>query len=113
MNSTQANEDIRKTKKRRVINPNNVRITDLPDFARDQSWRKKFLPTLYDKFFTSSEPFAQFAKGSKKFLAILQVVMKEVYPNINYKVSDSDAIHAIVCFTSIFIPFQDVDYSST
>jgi hypothetical protein len=89
-------DGVQKTKNRHVLNPNNVRISDLPDFAKDQSWKKTFLPTLYDKFFASSKPFSQFAKGSKEFLAILQVVVKDVYPKIKYKVSTSDPIHALV-----------------
>ena len=93
------NEEDGKTKKRRVINHNNVRVDDLPDFAKDQTWRKTFLPTLYDKFFTSSGPFSQFVKGSEEFISLLQAIMKEVYPNINYKVTASSPIHILVSLT--------------
>ena len=89
-------------KKRHVINPNNVRIDDLPDFAKDGTWRKIFLPTLYDKFFVSLEPFSQFAKGSREFISLLHISMKEVYPNITYKVSESSPIHALVNPTLIW-----------
>lgn len=85
-------------KRRRVIHPNNVRISDLPDFAQDQTWRNIFLPTLYVKFFTSSNPFSQFLKGSKEFLSLLQATVDEIYPDVKYKVTSSDAIHALVSF---------------
>ena len=95
-NVVKADEDKPNSRKRRVVNPNNVRVNDLPDFAKDQTWKKTFLPTLYDKFFTSSSPFSQFVKGSKEFIALLQVVMKDVYPKVQYKISATEAIHAIV-----------------
>ena len=87
-----------KQTKKLVINSNNVRVNNLPDFAQDQTWRKTFLPTLYDKFFTSSNPFSQFAKGSKEFVSLLQGIVAEVYPHVKYKVSASDTIHALVRF---------------
>jgi hypothetical protein len=90
-------EDDRKTKKL-VINSNNVRVNNLPDFAKDETWRKTFLPTLYDKFFTSSNPFSQFAKGSKEFISLLEDIIAKVYPHVKYKVSASDTIHGLVCF---------------
>jgi hypothetical protein len=85
-----------KTKKRRNVNTNNIRIEDLPDFARDQTWRKSFLPTLYDKFFASENPFSQFAKGNKEFISLLQAIVKEVYPTVKYEVSAHKSIHALV-----------------
>jgi hypothetical protein len=87
-------------KKRRVIHPNNVRISDLPDFAQDQTWQNIFLPTLYAKFFTSHNPFSQFLKGSQEFLSLLQTTIEEVYPDVKYKVTSSDAIHALVRFVA-------------
>jgi hypothetical protein len=90
--------DDRKTKKLGIINSNTVRVNNLPDFAKDQTWRKIFLPTLYDKFFASSNPFSQFAKGSKEFISLLQGIVTEVYPHVNYKVSASDTIHGLVSF---------------
>lgn len=94
--SSEANIVVDKTKKRRLLTTNNVRVTDLPDFAQNQTWKKAFLPALFAKFFSSKEPFAHFAKGSDAFIALLQEVVKEVYPKINYKVSARDAIHALV-----------------
>ena len=90
-------------KKRRVlkVTSNNIRVDNLPDFAKDKTWRNNFLPTLYDKFFASSKPFSQFAKGSKEFVSLLQVVMNEVYPHVKYKVSALDTIHALVILSSV------------
>lgn len=84
-----------KTKPKR-INGNNVRISDLPEFA-EAKWRDTFLPTLYDKFFSSDQPFDTFTTGSDQFVALLQVVIDEVYPDIEYKVTSSDSIHFLVC----------------
>ena len=74
----------------------NARITDLPDFAQE-GWWKVFLPTLYDRFFMSDEPFAKFIKGSQPFIAFIQANIGLVYPQINYKVATTDAIHFLVC----------------
>lgn len=70
-------------------------VSDLPDFAI-LDWRYTFLPTLYDKFFTSSEPFAGFFKGSDDFVGLLQLTVEEVYPGVDYLVTRMDPIHAIV-----------------
>ncbi|KAF8180602.1 hypothetical protein BJ912DRAFT_1044848 [Pholiota molesta] len=78
--------------KTRRLNANNVRITDLPDFMKSK-WRKVILPTLYDKFFASKEPFSQFFKGSDTFVALLQATINEVFPATNYKVNSTDALH--------------------
>ena len=52
-----------------------------------EKWRKVFLPTLYDKFFTgrSNQPFDSdvFAKGSDEFIALLQATIKDVFPRLN------------------------------
>lgn len=82
--------------KTRRLNGNNVRISDLPAFA-DAKWRSAFLPTLYSKFFSSAEPFNDFTASSKEFVALLRSVMKEVYPDIDYNVTESDSIHWLVC----------------
>ena len=55
-----------------------VRVTDLPQFAQGK-WRKAFFPTLYDKFFTSNEPFDAFAKGSDDFIALLQPLLRRFF----------------------------------
>jgi hypothetical protein len=93
-----ANEDKSKIKKPGIINSNKVRVNNLPDFAKNETWRKTFLPTLYNKFFASSNPFSQFAKGSNQFISLLQCIIAEVYPNVKYKVSAADAIHGLVSF---------------
>jgi len=72
---------------------------DLPDFAQEgRMWRKLFLPTLYDGFFASDEPFAKFIKGSQPFVAFLQTTVGLVYLKVSYKVTSKDAIHLLVCF---------------
>jgi hypothetical protein len=83
-----------KTKVKR-LNGNNVQMSDLPEFAREK-WRDTFLPTLYDKFFSSDQPFEGFYKDSDKFVALLQGIIEEVYPDIDYEVSSSDSIQLLV-----------------
>jgi len=70
-------------------------MSDLPEFAVEK-WRDTFLPTLYDKFFTSDQPFEGFYKGSDRFVALLQGIIKEVYPDVDYEVTSSDSIHFLV-----------------
>ena len=89
--------------KARRLNGNNVRRSDLPDFAQAK-WRSTFLPTLYEQFFTSDEPFDEFNAGSDEFVALLQSIIKEVYPSVDYEVTSSDSIHFLVChFTCLNI----------
>jgi hypothetical protein len=38
------------------------------------SWRSRFLPTLYDKFFTSNQPFNNFTQNNDQFISLLQTV---------------------------------------
>ncbi|KAF8073481.1 hypothetical protein FPV67DRAFT_1409912 [Lyophyllum atratum] len=59
-------------------------MSDLPEFVREK-WRTTFLPTLYDKFFTSDQPFDTFCKGSNEFVTLLQVIVEEVYPDFEYE----------------------------
>ncbi|KAF9549688.1 hypothetical protein CPC08DRAFT_823410 [Agrocybe pediades] len=80
-------ETKRTSKQHYVINTNNVRVGDLPDFAQDSTWRHVFLPTLYDKLFSSSDPFSDFLKGGKAFLLLLQATLHEVYPTIQYNIT--------------------------
>jgi hypothetical protein len=84
------------------LNGNNVRMSDLPEFAAAK-WRDAFLPTLYDKLFTSDQPFDAFAKGSDQFVALLQAVVEEVYPDIKYKVTSSGGIHFLVCIYTVIL----------
>ena len=90
--------------KAKCLNGNNVRMTDLPEFARE-NWRDTFLPTLYDKFFASDQPFDGFCKGSEKFTALLQCIVEEVYPDIDYEVTSSDSIHFLVRFYLLIFIF--------
>ncbi|KAF9053430.1 hypothetical protein BJ165DRAFT_1400729 [Panaeolus papilionaceus] len=95
---TSAAQELKEGKKstRRVIHTNNIRVNDLPDFAtKENRWRNVFLPTLYDKFFSSPDPFSRFLKGTEKFISLLQDTLDEVYPNIKYTVSARDPIHAV------------------
>lgn len=75
---------------------NSVCVSDLPDFAV-KDWHSIFLPTLFDKFFASSEPFTSFFKGSQDFVSLLQLTVEEVYLFSDYKVTPYDALHALVC----------------
>lgn len=85
-----------KTKiKAKRLNGNNVRVADLPEFAQ-RKWRDTFLPTLYDKFFASDEPFDGFYRCSNEFVALLQSIVEEVYPDVDYEVNSSDSIHFLV-----------------
>ena len=90
-----------KTKTKR-LNGNNVRMSDLPEFAQGQ-WRESFLPTLYDKFFTSDQPFDGFYKGSDQFIALLQTTVNKVFLDINYDVTSLDSIHFLVCRFAFYI----------
>lgn len=88
---------VTKKLKERCLNGNNVRISDLPEFARAQWW-STFLLTLYDKFYASDEPFDKFSASGDQFIALLQSIINEVYPDIDYNVTSSDPIHFLVCF---------------
>ncbi|KDR66446.1 hypothetical protein GALMADRAFT_232506 [Galerina marginata CBS 339.88] len=77
------------------LNGNKVRVSDLPEFA-EAGWRASFLPTLYDKFFSSDKPFDAFCHGSDQFVALLQVVIEEVYPTVDYTITSSDPIYLLV-----------------
>lgn len=91
--------------KTKRLTGNNVRISDLPEFAQAK-WRQIFLPTLYDKFFASSQPFDGFCRGSDQFVALLQDIVEEVYPDVDYEVTSVDSIHFLVsflCYTLYFI----------
>lgn len=81
--------------KGRRLNGNNVRMWDLPEFTVER-WRDTFLPTLYDNFFASHQPFDGFCLGSDNFIALLQAIVEEVYPDIDYKVTSSESIHFLV-----------------
>jgi hypothetical protein len=81
--------------KQRQLNGNNVRMADLPGFAT-KKWRDTFLPTLYDEFFTSSNPFDDFCIGTPTFVNILQEIINKVYPEVEYTVTSSDSIHFLV-----------------
>ena len=70
-------------------------MSDLPEFAK-KKWHTSFLPTLYDKFFTSNKPFNAFFLGNDTFVAVLQAIVEEVYPKVEYKVTCSDSIYFLV-----------------
>ena len=84
-------------KKTKRLTGNNVRISDLPEFAQEK-WRETFLPTLYDKFFASDQPFDGFFRGSDQFVTLLQGIVEEVYPNVDYEVTSADSINSLVRF---------------
>lgn len=83
--------------RRRALNGNTVRVSDLPEFTEvDSKWRKVFIPSLYNAFFCSSAPFKEFVVGSTRFIRIVQEVVDCVYPEVKYTVKRDDAIHLIV-----------------
>ena len=83
------------------LNGNNVRMSDLPEFAGEK-WRARFLPTLYDKFFSSNKPFDAFYLGNDTFVTVLQAIVEEVYPEVKYKVTSSDSIYFLVSCLTLF-----------
>jgi len=94
----QANDTMATAKMTRCrLNGNNVRVSDLPEFAQGK-WRETFFPTLYDKFFVSDQPFDDFFRGSDQFITLLQTIVEEVYPNMHYEVISTDSIHFLVHF---------------
>jgi len=89
--------------KLKLLNGNNVQMFDLPEFAGEKWWAC-FLPTLYDKFFSSNKPFDAFYLGNDTFVAMLQAIIEEVYPEVKYKVTSSDSIYFLVsCLTSFYL----------
>ena len=94
--------------KPKCLNGNNVWMTNLPEFAK-QKWWTTFLPTLYDKFFASDQPFDTFNISSDQFVNLLQAVINKVYPDIEYKVMSSSSIHFLVhCFPQFYL--CDIDF---
>jgi hypothetical protein len=64
---------------------------------------------LYAKFFASNQPFDTFTSGSDQFIALLQGVVEDVYPDIEYKVTSSDSIHFLVrCCTQFHLSTFDL-----
>jgi len=85
------------------LNRNNVRMSDLPEFTGEK-WQARFLPTLYDKFFSSNKPFDAFYLGNDTFVTVLQAIVEEVYPEVKYKVTSSDSIYFLVsCLTPFYL----------
>lgn len=113
-NDSAAVKTVAKTKPKpaKRLNGNNVRMSDLPEFA-EAKWRDTFLPTLYDSFFASDKPFDTFAIGSDQLVALLQTIVDDVYPDIEYKVTASDSIHFLVCCFTRFYPYNFDCTSST
>jgi len=58
-------------------------MSDLPEFT-EEKWQDTFLLTLYDKFFASDKPFDTFTIGSNQLVTLLQTIVDEVYPDIEY-----------------------------
>ena len=81
--------------KKKCLNNNNVRVSDLPEFA-EKSWRSQFLSTLYNNFFTSNQPFNNFTQNNDQFISLLQTVIAEVFPNIDYEITLVDSIHFLI-----------------
>ncbi|KAJ8095643.1 hypothetical protein PM082_022987 [Marasmius tenuissimus] len=71
---------------------------NLPSWAeKNNTWKTTFVDTLYAVYFADTEPFANYRKGEKKFLATVQVCAELVYPNEEYTVTghrDDEIYHA-------------------
>ncbi|KAJ7572019.1 hypothetical protein C8J56DRAFT_1070288 [Mycena floridula] len=91
--SAQAEGSKAKKSKRTHLTANKIRIENLPDFAQTERWRNIFIPTLYDLFFCSKDPWGDFSNTKSDGLVKgIQTVVNLVYPGIKYKVTDSCAI---------------------
>jgi hypothetical protein len=73
-------------------------VNGLPDFVR-ANWVNRFLPTLYHRFGSSTEPWKMFTKGTE-MLSIIQEVINTVYPDNTYRARWGDSI----C-NAVLIPF--------
>ncbi|KAF8877447.1 hypothetical protein CPB84DRAFT_1852653 [Gymnopilus junonius] len=73
--------------------PHTLTEEELTKGFAEEKWQGTFLLMLYDKFFASDKPFDAFYVGSDEFVTLLQDVIEEVYPEVKYKVTSSDAIH--------------------
>ncbi|KAG2005025.1 hypothetical protein CC2G_003524 [Coprinopsis cinerea AmutBmut pab1-1] len=64
-----------------------VGVQDLPSFLQtDNSWKRRVLPTLYHRLYTSTKPFATFTLGSKALVSAVQDVVEAVHPEMAYTV---------------------------
>lgn len=81
-------------------NSENGSVLGLPSFVR-ANWAGRFLPTLYNRFGSSKEPWKMFTKGEEMVL-IVQEVINAVYPNNTYSARWGDSI----CITVLFPPFS-------
>jgi hypothetical protein len=74
--------------------------TGLPDFARS-AWSTSFLPTLYSRLGSSSNPFVLGAD----MVQVIQEVVNLVYPNSDYQVRVNDRIFTLVwvSFTLFYV----------
>ncbi|KAF6751997.1 hypothetical protein DFP72DRAFT_1134334 [Ephemerocybe angulata] len=71
----------------RQLTAHTVRKHDLPPFTQvERRWATVFLPSLYDRFHRSREPFKDFMVSTPQLVAIVQGVIDEIYPDFEYKV---------------------------
>lgn len=67
----------------------------LPIFARAK-WSTSFLPTLYARLGSASNPLKPYEEGSS-MLDMIQGILDMVYPNSGYRVRIGDKIYSMVC----------------
>ncbi|KAF6755244.1 hypothetical protein DFP72DRAFT_1122970 [Ephemerocybe angulata] len=71
----------------RQLTAHTVRKPDLPPFTQvERRWATTFLPTLYDQFHRSREPFKDWFVSTPRLVTIIQGVVDEIYPDFDYNV---------------------------
>ena len=91
-------------------NTGNAEESDMPGtrFVKDSRWAKVFIPTITHAFYTTREPFLDWAPESEVFIATVQRVFNLSFPNVVYTISAGNRVVLTVCagFLSIDILFN-------
>jgi hypothetical protein len=66
-------------------------------FVKDNRWAKVFIPTITHAFYTTREPFLDWAPESEAFIATVQHVFNLSFPNVNYTISAGNRVVLTVC----------------
>jgi len=61
-------------------------------FMKDKRWKSTFLPSLTHKLFIAAQAFVDFKADSQVFLQTVQEVFDVSYPNIEYRLEQSDKL---------------------
>lgn len=85
--------------KAKLLTAHTARKDLLPAFTQVQRrWTKIFLPTLYDVFYRSREPFRDFMVSTPQLVGTIQTVVDCIYPDFDHTVQlYGDAILLVVC----------------